>query len=71
MWETWVIAQPTLKMEAKTLYPIVSSADELDLSSLHGTHPPKTEEKETATKMDPPACHSLKCPNLSICQCQE
>jgi hypothetical protein len=50
MWETWVIAQPTLKMAAKTLYPIVSSADESDLRSSHGTHPPKTEENETATK---------------------
>jgi hypothetical protein len=30
--------------------------------------PPKTEENETATKMDPAPCHTLKCPNLSIYQ---
>jgi hypothetical protein len=66
MWATWVTAQPTLKIEANVLYPIVSKVDELVPVSLQGTQVPKTDEKEIATKIDPPACHSLKCPKRSI-----
>lgn len=66
MWATWVTAQPTLKIEANTLYPTVSRVDELVPVSLQGKQLPKTDEKEIATRIDPPACHSLKCPKRSI-----
>ena len=65
--ETWVAAQPMLKIAANMLYPIVCSIKELIPEILQGRQPPKTEENEIATKIDPPACHSLKCPNRSIC----
>jgi hypothetical protein len=61
-----VTAQPTLKIAANVLYPTVSRVDELVPVSLQGTQAPKTEEKEIATKTDPPACQSLKCPKQSI-----
>jgi len=35
---------------------------------VHGRQPPKTEENEIATNIDPAPCHILKCPNLSIYQ---
>jgi len=66
MWATWATAQPTLKIAANVLYPTVSKVDELVPISLQGTQLPKTDEKEIATKIDPPACHSLKCPKRSI-----
>lgn len=66
MCETWVAAQPTLKIAANVLYPIVCTVEELVLKILQERQPPKTDEKEMATKNDPPACHSLKCPNRSI-----
>lgn len=66
IWETWVTAQPTLKIAANVLYPTVSIVDEIVPVSLQGKQLPKTDEKEIATKMDPPACHSLKCPKRSI-----
>lgn len=68
MCETWVAAQPTLKIAAKTLYDTVSSVDEWLAKIVQGKQPPKTEENEMATKTDPAPCHILKCPNLSICQ---
>ena len=33
---------------------------------MHGMQPPKTEENETATNIDPAPCHILKRPNRSI-----
>lgn len=68
MCDTWVAAQPTLKIAANALYPIVSIVSEWLPKMLQGMQPPKTEEKEIATKMDPAKCHTLKCPNLSIYQ---
>lgn len=35
-------------------------------SKAHAMHPPNTEEKETATRSDPPACQILKWPKVSI-----
>lgn len=66
--ETWVAAQPTLKIAAKTLYPTVSKVEEVEPIILQGKQPPKTEENETATRRDPATCQILKRPNLSICQ---
>lgn len=71
MCETWVAAQPTLKIAANVLYETVSTIVEKDERSLQGIQPPKTEEKETATKIAPAPCHILKCPNLSIYQVNE
>jgi hypothetical protein len=68
MCETWVAAQPTLKIAADVLYETVSTTDEQEAKILHGKQPPKTEENEMATKIDPAPCHTLKCPNLSIYQ---
>jgi len=68
MCETWVAAQPTLKIAADVLYETVSTTDEQEAKILHGKQPPKTEENEIATKIDPAPCHTLKCPNLSIYQ---
>ena len=66
MCETWVAAQPTLKIAADVLYEIVSINGEQEAKILHGKQPPKTEENEMAAKIDPAPCHFLKCPNLSI-----
>ena len=71
MCETWVAAQPILKITANVLYETVSTTDEKVESFLQGIQPPKTEENDTATTTDPAACHILKCPNLSIYQVNE
>lgn len=71
MCETWVAAQPTLKIAADMLYETVSIVEEQEDKILHGKQPPKTEENETATKTDPAPCHILKCPNLSIYQVKQ
>lgn len=53
------------------LYPTVCNVDELEPKILQGKQPPKTDENETATKIDPAPCHILKCPNLSIYQVEQ
>lgn len=47
---------------------MVRQVDEDVANILQGMQPPKTEENEMATKTDPAPCHTLKCPNRSICQ---